>query len=41
MKLRAKDHAQGGIFQHKPEFGANVEIVHTLGPRWSVMSAAG
>jgi hypothetical protein len=33
MKFQAKDHAQGGIFQQEPEFGSNVEIVHTLGPK--------
>ncbi len=31
MKFQAKDFAQGGIFQQEPEFGANVEIMHTLG----------
>ncbi len=33
MKFQAKDHAQGGIFQQEPEFGSNVELVHTLGPK--------
>ncbi len=33
MKFQAKDFAQGGIFQQEPEFGANVEIMHTLGPK--------
>ncbi|GLY33598.1 hypothetical protein [Kineosporia sp. NBRC 101731] len=33
MKFQAKDFAQGGIFQQEPEFGSNVEIVHTLGPK--------
>ncbi|MBT0767320.1 hypothetical protein KIH74_00190 [Kineosporia sp. J2-2] len=32
MKFQAKDFAQGGIFQQEPEFGSDVEIVHTLGP---------
>lgn len=32
LKVQAKDAPQGGIFQQEPEFGAPVEIVHTLGP---------
>ena len=32
MKVQAKDAPAGGIFQMEPEFGANVELVHTLGP---------
>ncbi|WP_415839485.1 hypothetical protein, partial [Nocardioides zeicaulis] len=32
LKIQAKDAPQGGIFQMEPEFGTNVELVHTLGP---------
>ncbi len=32
LKVQAKDAPQGGIFQMEPEFGAAVELVHTLGP---------
>ena len=32
LKIQAKDAPQGGIFQMEPEFGTDVELVHTLGP---------
>ncbi|VXC32731.1 hypothetical protein [Nocardioides sp. AX2bis] len=32
LKVQAKDAPQGGIFQMEPEFGSDVEVVHTLGP---------
>ena len=32
LKVQAKDAPTGGIFQMEPEFGTNIELVHTLGP---------